>query len=360
MLRAIDLFSGCGGFSCGFERAGFQIKMAVEFDPMIAHTYALNHPKAQLLVSDIAKVDNKKFFHLKDAELIIGGPPCQGFSMAGARIRHNFVDDPRNYLFKHYYNIVSIVRPSMFIFENVKGILHFQHGKIFAEIENLFRHIGYHLQCQVVCATDFGVPQARERAILIGSTFTFSLEKELTITKNEILQKMPSFFHTPTIWDAIGNLPDPTFSGVIPRPVACTYYQKELQSPELVVYNHVATHHKEQVISRMEKIRQNQNFRVLHENIKSVHSGAYGRLQKDGIAPTITTRFDTPSGGRFIHPFANRTITPREAARIQSFPDDFQFVGTKSSVCRQIGNAVPPKMAYVFGIMIRRLLNGKQ
>ena len=109
----------------------------------------------------------------------------------------------------------------------------------------------------------------------------------------------------------------------------------------------------------MKKIKVNENYTSLNEDIKSVHSGSYGRLDPNGIAPTITTRFDTPSGGRFIHPFENRTLTAREAARIQSFPDDFEFYGTKSCVCKQIGNAVPPKLAYFFAVMIRRLLNEK-
>lgn len=360
MLKAIDLFAGCGGFSCGFERAGFHIQTAVEFDPTIAKTYALNHPEVNLLVSDIAKVDNQRYFHKKDADLIIGGPPCQGFSMAGARIRHNFVDDPRNYLFKHYVNVVRIVRPRVFIFENVKGILHYQQGKVFENIEKTFEDIGYKLQYFVVCAKDFGVPQARERTILIGSTFNFSLEQEILRTKQEIKKSNPHFFDTPTVWDAIGNLPKPTTTGLITAPLAKTMYQKELKGKSKSVSNHVATCHKDNIITRMRKIAPKQNFRVLNENIKSIHSGSYGRLESKGIAATITTRFDTPSGGKFIHPIENRTITPREAARLQSFPDDFKFLGNKSSVCRQIGNAVPPKLAYFFGVMLRRLLHDKR
>lgn len=359
MLKAIDLFAGCGGFSCGFERAGFRIKTAVEFDPMIAKTYAYNHPNVNLLISDIAKVDNKRYFHKNEVDLIIGGPPCQGFSMAGARIRHDFVDDPRNYLFKHYVNIVKIVRPKIFIFENVKGILHYQKGTIFNNIEKVFEKIGYKLQYSVVCAKDFGVPQSRERTILIGSTFDFSLDKEVERTKKEIKKTHPYFFKIPTVWDAIGNLPGPTVDGIIQTPIPETLYQKELKGNLVKISNHVASCHKINIVARMKKIAKNQNFKVLHEDIKSVHSGSYGRLDAQGVAATITTRFDTPSGGKFIHPIENRTITPREAARLQSFPDDFKFMGNKSSICRQIGNAVPPKMAYFFGVMLRRLLNDK-
>ena len=133
-------------------------------------------------------------------------------------------------------------------------------------------------------------------------------------------------------------------------------YQKFLKSKDDITYNHIKSIHSKKAIDRMSKIKINENYLVLDENIKSVHSGSYGRLNPNGIAPTITTRFDTPSGGRFIHPYENRTLTPREAARIQSFPDSFIFTGNKSCVCKQIGNAVPPKLAYFFGIMIRRLL----
>ena len=128
----IDLFAGCGGFSIGFEKAGFHVTKAVEIDSQIAHTYSMNHKDVIMFNEDIGEIDNKNYFTRGEAEVIIGGPPCQGFSMAGARIRKNsFIEDPRNYLFKHYVNVVKIVRPKVFVFENVKGILSMKNGKIF-------------------------------------------------------------------------------------------------------------------------------------------------------------------------------------------------------------------------------------
>ena len=121
-MNVIDLFAGCGGFSTGFIQAGFKISKAVEYDASIANTYHLNHLTTNTMISDIGLIDNKEFFTENEADIIIGGPPCQGFSMAGARIRGGFIDDPRNYLFKHYFNIVKIVKPKIFIIENVKGI----------------------------------------------------------------------------------------------------------------------------------------------------------------------------------------------------------------------------------------------
>ena len=363
MIKTIDLFAGCGGFSCGFEQAGFDVISAVEFDKDIAKSYALNHTNTKMIADDIKNVDNDKVFKFKEADIIIGGPPCQGFSMAGARIRNGFIDDPRNYLFKHYFNVVKIVRPKIFILENVKGILNLHKGKIFLEIKKLFEEPknfdgkSYKIQYIVVKAREFGIPQNRERVIIIGSQIDFSLDEEIKKTKELIIKDNPYFFKNVTVWEAISNLPKPTEGGIVTNLKYVNEYQKYLKSETNNTYNHIKTNHSKKAIERMAKVKINENFTVLNENIKTVHSGSYGRLDPMGIAPTVTTRFDTPSGGKFTHPYENRTITPREAARIQSFPDDFKFYGSKSCICKQIGNAVPPKLAFFFATMIRRILN---
>lgn len=362
-IKAIDLFAGCGGFSLGFENAGFDIISAVEFDKNIAKSYEINHANVKVIADDIKNVDNNETFKYGCADIIIGGPPCQGFSMAGARIRNGFIDDPRNYLFKHYFNVVKIVRPKMFMLENVKGILTLDSGKIFKEIKKLFEDSDnfdgkpYKIQHKVIKAKDFGIPQNRERVVIIGSQIGFDLENEIEKTKIEISKIIPTFFDEVSIWDAISNLPSPTYDGIVEVTKYESDYQKLLKSNNTIISNHYKTKHSEKAVERMKQIKINENYTSLNEDIKSVHSGSYGRLDPCGIAPTITTRFDTPSGGRFIHPFEDRTLTAREAARIQSFPDKFEFYGNKSSVCKQIGNAVPPKLAYFFAIMIRRLLN---
>ena len=362
MIKVIDLFAGCGGFSCGFEKAGYDIISAVEFDKNIAKSYEINHPATKMIADDIKNVDNNNIFKKNDATVIIGGPPCQGFSMAGARIRKGFIDDPRNYLFKHYFNVVKIVRPKIFIIENVKGILTMKGGQIFNEIKKIFEDPNnfegkpYKIQYKVMKAKEYGIPQNRERTIMIGSLIEFELEKEIIKTREYIKNIDKHFFDDVTVWQAISNLPEPTEDGKINIERIENEYQRFLSSKSKKTYNHVVTKHSTVAIKRMEKIGINENFTVLDEKINTVHSGSYGRLDPNSIAPTITTRFDTPSGGRFIHPYRDRTITPREAARIQSFPDDFEFVGTKSCICKQIGNAVPPKLSYFLGIMIRRIL----
>lgn len=363
MNKVIDLFAGCGGFSLGFSKAGFEIVAAVEFDDQIAKSYQHNHPSTKLYIDDIRNVDNAHIFKEGDAKVIIGGPPCQGFSLAGSRNRNGFVDDPRNYLFKHYFNIVRIVKPQMFIMENVKGLLTMKKGKIFEEIISIFEDeqnfggVKYKIQYKVFNSVDYGIPQKRERVIIIGSKMDFDLEKEIKETREYITNNIDrSFFDNVTVSDAISNLPKPSSNGIINNLQPITNYQKFLSSKDGKTTNHIATKHSKVSIERMEKIKIDENFMVLNEKINSIHSGSYGRINPNGPSTTITTRFDTPSGGRFIHPYEHRTITPREAARIQSFPDDFEFLGTKSSINVQIGNAVPPKLSYFIAILTRRLL----
>lgn len=362
-MNAIDLFSGCGGLSLGFMKAGYTIKKAVEFDSPIANTYKLNHPEVEMIVDDIRNIDTTGIFKNGDADIIIGGPPCQGFSMAGARIRHGFIDDPRNYLFKHYFNVVKEVRPRVFVMENVKGMQTMQNGKIFEEILSIFSDsvamggTTYHLFHRVIKAVDFGIPQKRERLIIIGTTISNILFDDLwEETKRDIEKEYPGYFDQVTVWDAIGNLPSVSQDGIVENPSPVTNYQKYLSCNNNEITNHKQSNHSAKVIERMSKIGNGQNYTELQEKINSIHSGSYGRLCWDEAAPTITTRFDTPAGGRFTHPVENRTLSPREAARIQSFPDDFVFYGAKREISRQIGNAVPPKISYFLARFIEKIL----
>ncbi len=191
-MKVIDLFAGCGGLSLGFIKCGYKVEKAVEFDVSIADTYKINHPKVDVIVDDIRNIDNSGVFRNGDADVIIGGPPCQGFSMAGARIRHGFIDDPRNYLFKHYFNVVKTAKPKVFVMENVKGMLTMQGGKIFKEIIEIFSNSKlldgktYNIHHKVVRAVEFGVPQKRERLIILGTTI-----KEIDFNG---------------LWDALPNL----------------------------------------------------------------------------------------------------------------------------------------------------------
>lgn len=363
MKKVIDLFAGCGGFSVGFQQAGYKIVKAVEFDNQIADSYVRNHVGTQMIAEDIGKVDNEIYFSEHEADVIIGGPPCQGFSMSGERIRASvFKDDPRNYLFKHYLNVVNIVKPDFFIFENVKGILTMKNGKIFNEIiksfsdKSNFDGVKYYVSHRLVKAVELGIPQKRERVIIFGSrdkNIDFNNYFEKTLQKFQ--SQKADFLKPATVWDAISNLPQTTESGEVKNPKIQTEFQDYLSSKNTIITNHYKPNHSAKAIERMKQIKNGENWTALKDNIKSVHSGSYGRLIKEEVSPTIVTRFDTPSGGKFIHPTENRTLTPREAARIQSFPDDFIFAGTKSSICKQIGNAVPPKLAYFLAEIINEI-----
>lgn len=362
-MKVIDLFAGCGGLSLGFIQAGFSIEKAVEYDPVIADTYQRNHPEVDVIVDDIKNIDTSDMFEGTMADVIIGGPPCQGFSMAGARIRQGFIDDPRNYLFKHYFNVVKKVMPKVFVMENVKGISTMQGGKIFEEIKRIFQDSEelngkpYRIYHRVINAADFGVPQRRERMIIIG-TLVDGVDIDVLWEKTikDLKRENPTYFDEVTVWDAIGNLPMTSEDGVIDNPLPETVYEKFLFSDTRTITNHTRSRHSKLAIERMRQIKNGENYTVLNEQINSVHSGSYGRLCWNEQSSTITTRFDTPAGGRFIHPDEDRTLTPREAARIQSFPDSYVFYGNKRSISRQIGNAVPPKVSYFLAKLVKNIL----
>lgn len=363
-MKIIDLFAGCGGLSLGFIQAGFSVEKAVEYDPVIANTYKRNHPKVDVIVDDIKNIDTSDMFAGTMADVIIGGPPCQGFSMAGARIRQGFIDDPRNYLFKHYFNVVKTVMPKVFVMENVKGISTMQGGKIFEEIKRIFQDPEslngkpYRIYHRVINAADFGVPQRRERMIIIGTLIDgVDIDVLWKKTIKDIKNEYPNYFEEVTVRDAIGNLSMTSEDGVIDNPLPKTAYEKYLSSDAHTITNHTRSRHSKVAIERMRQIKNGENYTVLNEQINSVHSGSYGRLCWNEQASTITTRFDTPAGGRFIHPDEDRTLTPREAARIQSFPDSYVFYGNKRSISRQIGNAVPPKVSYFLARLVRNILN---
>jgi len=364
--QVIDLFSGAGGFSLGFEQAGFSINTAIEFDKAIAPTYKYNHPKTNLHVSDIKDIVESGLLEGLYTDVVIGGPPCQGFSMAGARIRGGFVDDPRNYLFKAYCDVLRQTRPKVFIFENVKGILSSNNGNLFSEIikvftdKNNFDGSTYNVYHKIFKAVDFGIPQKRERVFIIGVLDRkIDFDQCIDQTIKKIKKIFPYYFETTNVWDAISNLDSKNDTETISGLVSKTSYQKYLQADNATTFNNIKPKHRDDIRKRMSLIKEGENWTVLPEKINSIHSGAYGRLKKSDPSSTITTRFDTPSGGCFIHPIENRTLSPREGARIQSFPDSFRFLGNKTSVYKQIGNAVPPKMSFFLANMISMVLSNE-
>lgn len=344
--KVIDLFAGVGGLSLGFERQGFDVVLANEYDADIAAAYSRNHKKTKMIVGDITKLDLKETFgsYKGKMEIVIGGPPCQGFSQKGQR---KSINDERNFLFKYFVKVVDMVEPHYFVMENVPNLLTSENGFFKNEIIELFRSMKYDLQMGVLNASDFGVPQNRYRAVIIGK-------------RNGTAPNLPVPLNAKvTIWDAISDL------AFLSSGEGCeeqeyrmepqTEYQKKLRGTETVLHNHVATNHSALALERLAMIPPNAGKEVLPEEhlTKSIYSGTWTRMRKDEISVTITTRFDTPSSGKFTHPYLNRAITVREAARIQSFPDSFVFTGRKGTQMKEVGNAVPPLLAEAIAKVIK-------
>ena len=336
--RVIDLFAGVGGLSLGFEKKGFEVVLANEYDASIAASYIANHKNTKMIVGDITSLDLEDTFGKMagKVDVVIGGPPCQGFSQ---KVQRKTIHDERNFLFKYYVSVVELVKPKYFVMENVPNLLTAEGGYFRHEIEELFNKLGYSLEYGVLNASDYGVPQNRRRAVIIGKLGGDA--PKLPIPQGNKV----------TIWDAISDLAylesgEGSEEQEYKFP-AESDYEKMLRADSSILFNHIATKHSPLALERLALIPPNAGREVLPEEhlTKSIYSGTWTRMKKDEISVTITTRFDTPSSGKFTHPFLNRAITVREAARIQSFPDDFHFVGNKGSQMKQVGNAVPPLLA---------------
>ncbi|MHB1697426.1 MAG: DNA cytosine methyltransferase [bacterium] len=334
----IDLFAGVGGMSLGFEMAGFDVVLANEYNESIAKAYMLNHPNTKMIISDIRSLPVEEIFagYRGKIDVVVGGPPCQGFSQKGQR---KTINDYRNFLFKYFIAVVDYLRPQYFVMENVPNLLTAENMYFKNEILSLFEEKGYSLKADTLNAADYGVPQNRKRAFIIGK-------------QDEYAPAMPKpYNYGVSTWDAISDLAyldsgEGNECDVYRHPPQ-SKYQRVLRASSDRLFNHKSTRHSDLAIERLKMIPPNSGKEVLPKEhlTKSIYSGTWTRMRKDEISVTITTRFDTPSSGKFTHPYLHRAITVREAARIQSFPDTFRFIGTKGSQMKQVGNAVPPLLA---------------
>ncbi len=363
-LKIIDLFAGVGGISSGFKKAGFNVVSANEYKFEIANTYIKNHPGTKMIVEDITKVKSKDLLNGEhNIDVIVGGPPCQGFSMAGRRIRGGggaFLKDPRNELFKEFIRIVKEIKPKVFVMENVAAMLNIHGGAVRNEIIKKFKEIGYETKVHVLLAAEYGVPQMRKRAVFIGNRIGVDPEEFFPEKTHGPKNAKPYVTVAETILDLPKVLSgEGEFESEYGPVKALSEYQQERRGKSEKLYNHQATHHDPRIVELLKNIKEGEGRTSLPKELqtKSVHSGAFGRMNRNKPAYTITTRFDTPSVGRVTHPSQHRALTPREAARIQSFDDDFVFYGSKSSVGIQIGNSVPPLLAYAIAQKILKVLN---
>lgn len=354
-FRILDLFSGAGGFSYGMEKnENFSTEVALDFNPKALQTFKFNMPHAVTVVGDITdgKVKKRVVELCKKhcVNMIIGGPPCQGFSLKGKKMG---LEDPRNFLFKEYLKIVAELQPEVFVIENVKALMSTSAGWFKTQIIERVEKMGYFVEHGVLSAVDFGVPQARQRAIFICSR------------KKKIPLPPPTCKKPVTVRDAISDLAYlDSGEGLFKQEysvAAQSLYQQSVRKGSLHLYNHKASNHKEIAIQKLRLIPPECGKEHLPEGMlgHQQFSGTWGRLSWDSVSPTIDTRFDAASNGTNNHPFLHRAITPREAARLQSFDDSFVFVGAKVYIRQQIGNAVPPLLARAIADQIFKIIGEK-
>lgn len=373
-LTSIDLFSGCGGLTKGFEMAGIRSIFASDIDENCEKTFRLNFPETPFLCKDIIAITKEEVDALlngKRPDIIIGGPPCQGFSLANKR-RNKVADDPRNKLFYGFIKVINWYSPRVFVMENVKGLLSMKQGQvldtILAEFSNAGDY-GYNVMYRILNASDFGVPQNRERVIFIGT------RKDL-----DILPQFPTPLQSCrkiSVDDAISDLPQIQAGGgqpVMTYPIApANDYQALMRINSRYVTNHIAMKHTARLVARFKAIKPGESQVDVWDTHGAVKRGApqerstirfsqnNQRLHGDLPAPTIAASFQS----NFVHPHLDRNFTAREGARLQSFPDDFIFEGMRTKMSwekglsqyQQIGNAVPVLMAKAIGACIVELLN---
>lgn len=339
--KIMDLFAGVGGLSYGFAHLPeFEIIAANEIEKDIAAAYKLNHPGVAMLNCDINDLTEQMLAQAlkgKQIDIVVGGPPCQSYSTLGKRR----MDDRAN-LFLQYKRVLKILNPRAFVFENVVGILSMDKGRLFKTIQEEFQELGYELKYQVLNAVDFGVPQQRERVILVGF-------------RGENRYEFPEPTHGEgrkphvTLRQAIGDLP------VIKSGQTGNRYAGEADSEFLrfvrstggELTEHSAPNNGAHLIKIMETLQDGQSKNDLPEDIRprSGYGNTYAKLWWDRPSTTITRNFACPSSSRCIHPRDSRAMSIREGARLQSFPDDYKFYGSDGMKRLEIGNAVPPLLS---------------
>lgn len=350
--RIMDLFAGVGGLSYGFSKLPeFEIVAANEIEKDIAAAYTRNHPGVAMLNCDINDLTEEMLAEIlkgQQIDIVVGGPPCQSYSTLGKRQ----MDDRAN-LFMQYKRVLKILQPKAFIFENVVGILSMDRGRLFSQIQAEFEELGYSLKYKVLNAVDYGVPQQRERVILVGFRGNNNYEYPAP-THGEGLKPYV------TLQQAIGDLPvlksGQSSDRYAYQPDNDFLHFVRASSQELT--EHSAPKNGEHLIRIMETLQDGQGKNDLPEDIrpKSGYGNTYAKLWWDRPSTTITRNFACPSSSRCIHPRDSRAMSIREGARLQSFPDDYQFYGSDSMKRLEIGNAVPPLLSVAIANQMRKAM----
>ena len=352
-FNCIDLFCGCGGLSEGFKLAGFNIIGGIDFNQRAIDTYNHNFKNAKGICCDLLEMDKDKiieeFGDLKDIDVIIGGPPCQGFSSANRWQKE--AADPRNRLFFEFVKFVDLAKPKAVLIENVRGIVTRDNGYAKQRIEEIFHDRGYFITNRILDASEYGVPQKRLRNFFVAvkdGEFNF-----------DDIKKSDKHY---TVKDAIGELYNLENNiaerKLIPTPPQNDYTRYLRRSDNLIVNDEIR-YPAEKVQERISYVPQGGNWQNVPEHLwpsqrNNRHSSAYKRLDENQVSVTIDTG---NNHSNYFHPLYNRLPTIREAARLQSFPDEFEFIGSRSDQYRQVGNAVPPLLAKAIAMEILRKIS---
>lgn len=387
--KLVDLFAGAGGLSCGLRLAGYQSVLANELDPVYASTFKHNHQEADVVVGDIRELsesDIRKRIGVSkgDITLLAGGPPCQGFSV-NAPIRS--LDDDRNHLFREYMRIASELLPQAILIENVPGMISLAQGTVVKEIYRELQSLGYSIDHKILFAGHYGIPQMRFRTIFIAlrgkgkyiefpqPTHNAKAVANFTGAKELCLNPLPLLQHnlkpqTP-VGDVFSDLPslasgEKTETVEYRSATPLNEYQDTLRNGSHCVKNHSCNNLGAINLKRLKHIPQGGSWRDIPYELlpaglkrarRSDHTRRYGRLDPSALCSTVLTKCD-PHWGSFFHPEQDRVISVREAARIQSFPDSYEFLGSITQQYEQVGNAVPPMMAAAIGSAITEALDG--
>lgn len=346
VLRVVDLYAGAGGMSLGFEQAGAATVLAVEADKRASETFASNHTSAKVLQENIGDewdIVEKLNEHLDDStvDILIGGPPCQGWSTLGPRGSAERRQS-LNACVEQFLDQALRLSPPAIVMENVRGLAVKSGGQHLAHVVARLRRGGYRVKTHDVRAADYGVPQLRHRVFVVATKTALNIEYELTPTHNEAAWL--------TVWDAIGDLPALDSGGSVAayNKQPSTPLQRRLRGGCRKLTWHEVPAHSDDILRVLRELEGPGASRATTEFSVRLTSGfhnTYARLWDDRPAPAVTSSAGRISSGRNAHPFDDRALSPREAARLQTFPDSFQWVGERWPVYQQIGNAVPPILA---------------
>ncbi len=339
-ITVLDLFCGCGGLSCGLDKSNFNVKYGIDNWADALETYKYNHKNSLAIEEDLSikKADEIiKKYKIQDVDLIVGGPPCQGFSIAGKRN----IDDERNLLYKSFVDFVKILKPKMFLLENVPNILSMEKGIVKENIINDFSQIGYSITYQILLASDFGVPQNRKRAFFVGIMDNVKFDFPEPNKKIKISTK-----------DAISDLPENSIENGNKYPIiALSKYQEKMRNGINVLNNHQITKHEQKTKDIIALVPDGGNYKDLPIELQGTRKVNIAWTRYNSQKPSFT--IDTGHRHHFHYKF-NRVPTVRESARLQSFKDSFLFLGSKTSQYKQVGNAVPPLLSEAIGEQLKK------